>query len=87
MAARTKYLNSETFQVWVIIILDRDANCIFLRSRSDVLQKLTWILGMSYDLNSNFGQILNSVREIILEIENCHLKVCYQILDDLQRNL
>jgi hypothetical protein len=42
---------------------------------------------MSYDLNSNFGQILNSVREIILEIENCHLKVCYQILDDLQRNL
>jgi hypothetical protein len=44
-------------------------------------------VGKVADLNSNFSQNLNSVREIILEIENCHLKVCYQILDDLQRNL
>jgi hypothetical protein len=71
----------------VITVLDKDAKYIFLRSGSAVLQKLTWILGMSYDLNSNFGQISNSVREIILEIEKCNLKVCYQILDYLQRIL
>jgi hypothetical protein len=61
MAARTKYLNFGNIQVWMIITLDRDAKYIFLRSRSAVLQKLTWILGTSYELNSNFVHILNMV--------------------------
>jgi hypothetical protein len=70
MAARTKFFIFENFRVWVITILDKGSRYISLRSKSDVLQKLTWILGMPYDLNSNFGKILNSVREIILEVEN-----------------
>jgi hypothetical protein len=61
IAARTKYLDFEKFQVWVIIILDKGSKYIFLRSKGSVLVKTNLDLGMSYELNSNFGQIFNRV--------------------------
>jgi hypothetical protein len=61
MAARTKYLNFENFQVWVIVILDKGSKYIFHRSKGSILLKTNLNLGVSYELNSNFGQILNRV--------------------------
>jgi hypothetical protein len=67
IATRTKYLNFENFQVWVIIILDKGSKYIFVRSKGSVLLKTYFDLGMFCELNSNFGHILNRVRERILE--------------------
>jgi hypothetical protein len=39
MAARTKILNFEKFEVWVITILDKGSKYIFLRSKVFVLLK------------------------------------------------
>jgi hypothetical protein len=61
IAARIKYLDFEKFQVWVIIILDKGSKYIFLRSKGSVLLKTNLDLGMSYELNSNFGQIFSRV--------------------------
>jgi hypothetical protein len=61
MAARKKILNFEKFPVWVITMLDKGSKYIFLRSKGFVLLKTNLNLGMSYELNSNFGQILNRV--------------------------
>jgi hypothetical protein len=62
MDGRTKYFNFEKFQVWVTIILDKGSKYIFLRSKGSVLLTTNLDLGISYELNSNFGYILNSVR-------------------------
>jgi hypothetical protein len=61
MAARTKKLNFENFRVWVITILDKGSKYIFLRSQGSGLLKTNLNLGMSYELNSNFGPNLNMV--------------------------
>jgi hypothetical protein len=61
MAARKKILNFENFKVWVITILDKGSKYIFVRFQGAVLLKSNFDLGMSYELNSNFGQILNMV--------------------------
>jgi hypothetical protein len=61
MATRTKKLNFEKIQVWVIIILDKGSKYIFHRSKGSVLLKTNLNLGVSYELNSNFGHILNRV--------------------------
>jgi hypothetical protein len=61
MAARTKNFNFEKFRVSVITILYKGSKYIFVRSKGFVLLKTNLNLGMSYELNSNFGQILNMV--------------------------
>jgi hypothetical protein len=61
MAARKKILNFENFRVWVFTIWDKGSKYIFLRSKVFVLLKTNLNLGMSYELNSKFGHILNRV--------------------------
>jgi hypothetical protein len=46
------------------------SNIFFLGQEMFFLQKLIWILGMSYVLNSKFGQFSNLVRYKILDISN-----------------
>jgi hypothetical protein len=69
----------------VINILDSNSKYIFVRSKGALLLKTYFGLGMSYDFNSNFGEILNMARERISESSKHTLKLGYVLLDDLYK--
>jgi hypothetical protein len=57
----------EKNQFWLVIILDRDAKTIFVRSRGGVLLQGYFKFGVSYFSDSIFRQILNGFRRGIFE--------------------
>jgi hypothetical protein len=67
MHARSQNLNFRNFHIGLVIILDRDSKTIFLGQGVVFCFRAILNLGLSYVLDSNFGQILNGVRGSIFE--------------------